>query len=96
VCDFFCQPQVPAPMHFMPHLLDELAGGLPSPTLQDRVRVLFPVYQLKWVCIMLNEFLPVGSQRRRFAQPGTDTPSRKEQQLHKASARLAKVMSFEL
>jgi len=26
-----------------------------------------PVYELKWCCIMLNEFLAVGESRRSFA-----------------------------
>jgi hypothetical protein len=34
--------------------------------LAARVRLLTPLYQVKWACICLNEFLPIGSSRRAF------------------------------
>ncbi len=42
---------------------------------------------LKWVCIMLNEFLPAGGQRRRFAA-GADAEARRAAQLAKARTAL--------
>jgi Ser/Thr protein kinase RdoA (MazF antagonist) len=41
------------------------------------------VYRLKWCCIMLNDFLPAGNDRRRFAAP-VDEMERKWKQLEKA------------
>lgn len=91
VCDFFCQPDVPAP----PALFEGFAAGviealaLPASHL-DRMRLLLDAYRLKWVCIMLNEFLPVGAARRQFADPGAHETRRREQ-LEKAAAAIAAV-----
>ena len=48
-----------------------------------RVRLLLPVYRLKWCCIALNEFLPTGAARRRFSQVGMDAEQAKRIQLQK-------------
>jgi hypothetical protein len=32
----------------------------------DRVKLLEPLYQIKWSCICLNDFLPAGKSRRNF------------------------------
>jgi hypothetical protein len=49
-----------------------------------RVRCLFPVYQIKWCCILLNDFLPLGRTRRLFARGAADPEQRKAEQLVKA------------
>ena len=36
--------------------------------LADRARALLPAYRIKWCCIMLNDFLPLGGARRGFAE----------------------------
>ena len=56
ICDFFCQPAVPVSREFLPMF---------EPS--ERAVRLLPVYRVKWCCIMLNDFLPVGGQRRRYA-----------------------------
>ena len=38
--------------------------------LAARLRLLTPLYQIKWACICLNEFLPSGSHRRAFTGRG--------------------------
>jgi hypothetical protein len=50
----------------------------------QRARLLEPISQIKWCCIILNEFLPKAAKRRRFADPSTDAGIRKERQLLKA------------
>ncbi|MCD6308699.1 MAG: aminoglycoside phosphotransferase family protein [Candidatus Latescibacteria bacterium] len=71
VCDFFCQPEVPVPMVFFPAVFEGVAAVSGGDALQRRVRVLLPVYRLKWSCIALNDFLAGGSSRRRFSdEPG--------------------------
>ena len=35
-------------------------------TLAARLRLLTPLYQIKWACICMNEFLPSGTVRRAF------------------------------
>jgi hypothetical protein len=90
VCDFFCQPAIPAPVECYDAFVAGVAAalGCSSPAvLAARCRLLLPVYQLKWCTIMLNEFLPAGSHRRRFA--GTaNLAARKTAQLAKAAAAL--------
>jgi hypothetical protein len=88
-CDFFCQPTVPAPPELFAPFTERLAAhlGLPEDA-RLRMRLLLPVYRMKWICIMLNEFLPVGDERRRFAQPAADRARRKVEQLCKARCHL--------
>jgi hypothetical protein len=89
VCDFFCQPACPAPVQYYADFADRIAGATYDPT-QSRKRfdLLLPIYRLKWCCIMLNDFLPAGGSRRRFAMHGSDENTRKSQQLQKARAAL--------
>ena len=44
---------------------------------------------MKWCCIILNEFLPTDSMRRKFAVGGSDEETRKKSQLEKAREKLA-------
>jgi Phosphotransferase enzyme family len=89
VCDFFCQPACPAPLECYGAFADELAKTMSEPAKhRRRFDLLLPMYQLKWCCIMLNDFLPSGGSRRRFALQGLDETERKTRQLHKARAAL--------
>lgn len=82
VCDFFCQPAVPAPFEYFNYFLSEVETGLSNPDyFKQRVDILFPVYRIKWCCIMLNEFLVVDGERRKYALNYKDN---REIQLHKA------------
>ena len=93
VCDFFCQPAVSAPIGAFQRFAHAVAAELPDPELHiARATLLFPVYRVKWVCIMLNEFLPVGSSRRTFST-AAELESRKLNQLAKARAALAAIDS---
>jgi hypothetical protein len=71
ICDFFCQPEIPVPLRYLRHFVDRLAKGL---ELDDFIRVrcdiLLDVYRIKWSCITLNDFLPLGSARRAFKKSG--------------------------
>ena len=94
ICDFFCQPAVPAPAHAFERFARAIAAEFPSPAIHvARAELLLPVYRVKWVCIMLNEFLPVGGSRRAFSGTSTEQESRKTTQLDKAQAALAAVLS---
>ena len=35
---------------------------------RQRQALLFPLYQVKWCCILLNEFVATAGERRRFAE----------------------------
>jgi len=84
VGDFFCQPGVPVSFdHFEPYLAQVVGYSPNASVLAERVRRLLPVFQIKWCCIMLNEFLPEAAQRRRFANPTAESEVRKRLQLEK-------------
>ncbi len=87
VGDFFCQPQAPAPVSEFERFVETVANAMPTPELHAaRAKLLLPIYRVKWVCILLNDFLPVGGSRRAFAGPGAEQESRKAAQLAKARA----------
>jgi len=91
VTDFFCQPQVPIPSKFRERFLSRLSL---DETARARCDILLDACRLKWACILLNEFLPVGAARRAFAQAG-EIEARCAAQLHKAKAMLAEIRSQE-
>jgi len=90
LCDFYCQPEVPAPRetwHRFADLTAELAGD--TELERQRQALLFPLYQVKWCCILLNEFVPTARDRRKFAE---QQPADLALQLEKAK-RLADQLS---
>jgi hypothetical protein len=85
VCDFFCQPAVPVPLDYYDMFAETVVSDLSEPEMHlQRIAVLLPLYRLKWCCILLNDFLPVGIERRRFAYSAVDQEERKVKQLQKA------------
>ncbi len=83
--DFFSHPAVPVDMtHYDRFLEATLRYASNSTARITRARLLLPVFQTKWCCIILNDFLPDAAQRRRFADPGFDESVRKREQLAKA------------
>ncbi len=90
VCDFFCQPQVPVDFCHRDAFLARLAQALElDPTFSERARRLQPAYQVKWCCIMLNEFVRGDRARRAFAVGVEAVGSRETVQLEKARGILA-------
>lgn len=89
VCDFFHQPAVPVPRQYLPRWLDTVRDAIPAAAdFEKRVKWLIPVYRIKWCCILLNEFLPVGRNRREFARGDVDPDTRRREQLEKARTAL--------
>ena len=71
VCDFFCQPQLPVAHGEWDTFVGPLARALgQEESLPARARLLLPVYQVKWCCIMLNDFVRADRARRDFAGVG--------------------------
>lgn len=93
VCDFFCQPALPVPRTYYDMFMSQVAADLSDPQVHlRRFALLLPVYQIKWVCILLNEFLPAGKARRRFAGGGAALRQRKARQLEKARLALQQLV----
>jgi thiamine kinase-like enzyme len=83
-CDFFCQPAVPVDIGHFEMFLRNTMSFSPSPDiLIDRARIMYPLFQIKWGCIMLNEFLPKSAKRRLFATSGANLIEQKRRQLVK-------------
>lgn len=91
VCDFFCQPEVPVPLDLWRPFTEGVIARL---DLSARFRVVFDLlldaYRLKWVCIILNEFVATDAARRGYAV-GSDRITRCSAQLAKAQEKLAQV-----
>jgi hypothetical protein len=84
--DFFSHPGIAVShKYFESFVAKVLEPYDSSEKMAARVRLLEPISQIKWCCIILNEFLPASAKRRNFANPGNDGLARKERQLHKAT-----------
>ena len=57
----------------------------------ERVDILYPIAQVKWICIILNDFIDLESDRKRFADH-TKNSDRLEKQLALARLRLSQVI----
>jgi len=91
-CDFFSQVAVPVPMDFLDVFAGRIAGDQRRPVvMRSRIRLLLPIYQLKWCCIILNDFLPTDAARRQFSLAG-DPEARKRAQLEKARQLLGRLV----
>ena len=94
ICDFFCQPEVFVSREFMLPFQNEVTRLFDEKEeLKKRIVVLFPVYKIKWCCIILNEFLPEGYARRSYAEKDVKT-RRKKEQLEKAKTYLSKTLNY--
>jgi hypothetical protein len=83
--DFFCHPGSPVSTLHRGSFVRDAAAPFPErEALIARARLLEPVFQVKWCCIILNEFLPGAAERRRFANPAMDPEKAKAVQLEKA------------
>jgi hypothetical protein len=92
LCDFFAHPAIAVPReHFEAFAAAALAFAAQPAFIEARARALFPLFQLKWCCIMLNEFVPGAAERRRFANPTQDEAAARQRQLEKAGGLLAEI-----
>ncbi|MGY4287243.1 hypothetical protein ACVWXO_006463 [Bradyrhizobium sp. LM2.7] len=87
--DFFCQPEIPVPLTYHATFIARMADGFGLDEKGEaRCRMLLDAYRIKWSCIILNDFLPVGAARRAFADAGA-WATRCAAQLAKAETQLA-------
>ena len=65
--DFFLQPRIPVPARFECEFLDAVLSHVPADRRRNHVarcRLLWPIFAIRWVCIILNPFLPGWLNRR--------------------------------
>ncbi|MEY3775470.1 MAG: hypothetical protein RLZZ129_2250 [Verrucomicrobiota bacterium] len=92
MCDFFCQPAVPAPEDAFDSFVRAAGEALKLADVEAflaRTRLLLPIYRLKWCAIMLNEFVRADHGRRAFALGRDVAEERKVTQLAAARRVLA-------
>lgn len=66
--DFFHHPAFTLPHNQEPHFIKQITNLYSNPDWhRQRIKILRPLYQLKWCCILLNPFLPVHQSRIKFA-----------------------------
>jgi hypothetical protein len=91
-CDFFCQQQKPVSLSFRERVVEGIVAALgDSSDLAARAALLLPVYQVKWCCIILNDFLTADSARRSFAERSVSTEDRQSRQLAAAERLLDRI-----
>jgi len=83
LCDFFSHPDIQIPYKFFIKSLRSISSYFCSEKLGAVAEILYPVYKIKWCCIMLNEFMPIDIKRRCFAQSCKSKYRIKEKQLTK-------------
>jgi len=86
ICDFFSQPEVPVPIKYFEWFTEKVSKMVGKDSYKNgdlfwRAKILFPLYRLKWCCIMLNDFIPAERKRKDFASFSKD---RRKIQLDKA------------
>lgn len=93
-CDFLLHPGMrlsePLKRRFVAAAL-HIYGA--DPTFASRLRMLYPLFAVRWCLILLNEFLPERWAYRVHAGDGPDWENAKERQLGRASDLLASVKS---
>jgi hypothetical protein len=97
VGDFFNQVAVPIPPSYLSDFSDTVAALTPDAgATKSRIDLLLPVYGCKWICIILSNFLPLGSRRRQFAAAisANETAQRQIEQLFKARQKLGMIRTI--
>ncbi|MBI2438269.1 MAG: hypothetical protein HYV36_05605, partial [Lentisphaerae bacterium] len=89
------QPDVPIPATLQRRFIKVVVGALGNPAnLAIRLRLLYPLFGLKWSLIMLNEFLPVSRERRHFAGKRPEDSERRGEQLRKSQRQAQAVAAY--
>ena len=92
VCDFFNQVAIPVPNEFYTYFNQEIADLTDNPAYhQKRTDLLMSIYSIKWISIILNDFLPQNRFRLDFLEHN-DINDHKTKQLHKAERGLQKLI----
>ncbi|MFI5349680.1 MAG: aminoglycoside phosphotransferase family protein [Elusimicrobiota bacterium] len=85
IVDFFSQVSVPVPEEHFDLFCGEAIGDADGGReIKARATRVLAVHRLKWIFLMLNDFLPAVEGRRRFAFGAEGAEERKAKQLEKA------------
>jgi len=91
LCDFSNQPDRLLDPALSREFIDRVTAQDVNPEfLHFRYLLLEPLYQIKWACIILNDFLPFGNQRRKFTN-SEKVKAQKRVQLDKLNVMLDRV-----
>lgn len=91
LCDFANQPdRILESSLSLNFIRDIIAADVNPEFLQYRYALLEPLYQIKWACIILNDFLPMGGVRRTFTR-SANINENKRAQLEKLDAMLHRI-----
>jgi len=89
ISDFFIQPEIQVPIKYFEEFSHIALDIFPDQGIQlERTKKLFSMFQVKWCCIILNEFLPKVAERRIFSNPKLNIEDSKKRQLKKAQTLL--------
>jgi hypothetical protein len=91
MCDYACQPKLAVSAAGSAEFTERVLSLYPKPGPRLRVDLLRNLYRIKWCCIMLNEFQPVGASRRVFACEGMDLERERFAQVDKVRTALRKL-----
>lgn len=95
ICDFFWQPAIPVDREHMDQFTRAcLAGSEHYLETAKRIKLLDPLFGLRWCCIILNPFLPEWAPRQNFVNPDTSLRKMKEERLERAQGYLKRVKSL--
>ena len=85
VCDVFLQPAIPVPRDdFERFTLRALSWIANREATIARCRGMFPLFAIKWCCIILNPFVPEWIERSHVADRSEDLQTIREKRLERA------------
>lgn len=95
ICDFKNQPDMLLERALTDRFTQVVLNSSPEPrALEERAGLLEPVYQVKWACICLNDFLDWGERRRQFTEDRMPSIETRKQQLAKARVMARRAQSL--
>lgn len=90
VCDLFCQPKFPIPHRFFNKIVEAFSTCVSDQKFFfERIKIFYPIIQIKWCTILLNAFTKVGKERRFFSK--SDELNHLENQLTLAKLQLKEI-----
>ncbi len=95
ICDFFWQPAFPVDRKYRDDFIDICVGNSwGKEDISCRVKLLDPLFGLRWCCIILNPFLPEWAPRQSFVDPEKNLKRLQMERLDKAGMYLNKIKNM--